>query len=247
MDRLFRAKQNMYKRKAYKLLPINWSNLKYLHGTLGHSRPGLSRKWWVKSGKYSTTRRGKSEEVGWEVSAHAKVHPFARKSLSHKRERGKKVDSTLLDVKASTLQHVGQPYTVGRAGSTRNKETTKASIRKKFELADMRIYFSSCSFHFLSFFSFPHRINFPASLSIPMLVLRRQQGVEHCRSRDIIATISNLCVWYTIYDRKKARDQERTVKSTCYRIGIFFYFVGVNMILWRTSKCRNYIIRIYNS
>lgn len=73
-----------------------------------------------------------------------------------------------------------------------------------------------------------------------MLVLRRQQGVEHCRSRDIIATISNLCVWYNLR-QEKARDQERTVKSTCYRNGIFFYFVGVNVILWRTSKCQSYM------
>lgn len=62
------------------------------------------------------------------------MHPL-RKSLKPPKERGKKVDSTLLDVKASTLQHVGQPYTVGRAGSTRNKETTEASVRKRFELA----------------------------------------------------------------------------------------------------------------
>ena len=47
----------------------------------------------------------------------------------------------MLDVKASTLQHVGQPYTVGRAGSTRNKETIKASIRKRFELADESFFF----------------------------------------------------------------------------------------------------------
>lgn len=158
------------------------------------------------------------------------MHPSVRKSLSHKRERGKKVDSTLLDVKASTLQHVGQPYTVGRAGSTRNKETTKASIRKRFELAVVRIYFSSRCFLFFFSFFYSHRINFLVSLSIPMLVLRRQQGVEHCRSRDIIATISNLCVWYNLR-QEKARDQERTVKSTCYRNGIFFYFVGVNVIL----------------
>lgn len=149
-------------------------------------------------GEAGVKRRGR------EVSVHAKV-PSARKSLSHKRERGKKVDSTLLDVKASTLQHVGQPYTVGRAGSTRNKETTKASIRKRFELADVRILFL---ISFFSFFSFPHRINFPASLSTPMLVLRRQQGVEHCRSRDIIATISNLCVWYNLRQEKGTRPRE---------------------------------------
>lgn len=69
-----------------------------------------------------------------DVLQHARVHPL-RKSLKPPKERGKKVDSTLLDVKASTLQHVGQPYTVGRAGSTRNKETTEVSVRKRFELA----------------------------------------------------------------------------------------------------------------
>lgn len=104
-----------------------------------------------------------------------KMHPSARKSLSHKRERGKKVDSTLLDVKASTLQHVGQPYTVGRAGSTRNKETTKASIRKRFELADVRINFSS-RFSPLFFFS-SHK--FPR---IPLYTYARPTSPTRCRT-----------------------------------------------------------------
>lgn len=117
----------------------------------------------------------------------------------------------MLDVKASTLQHVGQPYTVGRAGSTRNKETTKASIRKRFELADERIYFSS---RIISFF-FSHRINFLASLSktTPMVRFYAANKVSNTvASRDIIATISNLCVWYNLR-QEKARDQERTRKE----------------------------------
>lgn len=118
--------------------------------------------------------------------------PFRKKIFKpQKGACGKKVDNTLLDVKASTLQHVGQPYTVGRAGSTRNKETTEASIRKRFELADVRrIYI----FHLSFFFFFPiAQISLHLSLHLCSLY-RRQQGVEHCRSRDIVATISNLCV-----------------------------------------------------
>lgn len=146
-----------------------------------------------------------------------KVHPSARKSVSHKRERGKQVDSTLLDVKASTLQHVGQPYTVGRAGSTRNKETTKASIRKRFELADKRINF------FISYHFFSHRINFLASLFAHLYSFYAANKVLNTvASREIVATISNLCVWYNLR-QEKARDQERTVKSTCYRSGIFLF------------------------
>ena len=81
------------------------------------------------------------------------MHPL-RKSLKPPKERGKKVDSTLLDVKASTLQHVGQPYTVGRAGSTRNKETTEASVRKRFELAYVENLLNFFQFFFLFFFFF---------------------------------------------------------------------------------------------
>lgn len=124
----------------------------------------------------------------------------------------------MLDVKASTLQHVGQPYTVGRAGSTRNKETTKASIRKRFELADERIYFSSriISFLIASQISLHPSLHTYARSTPPT-------RVEHCRFiSDIVATISNLCVWYNLR-QEKARDQERTVKSTCYRIGIFLF------------------------
>ena len=86
------------------------------------------------------------------------MHPL-RKSLKPPKERGKKVDSTLLDVKASTLQHVGQPYTVGRAGSTRNKETTEASVRKRFELVYAENFFFSF-FFFTNFFSFYFLFNF---------------------------------------------------------------------------------------
>lgn len=134
------------------------------------------------------------------------MHPL-RKSLKPPKERGKKVDSTLLDVKASTLQHVGQPYTVGRAGSTRNKETTEASVRKRFELAYAEnllnflqfffflltfflFTFSLISFLFFAYFNF---VSFLAlfALYIPIkFILRCQQGVEHCSSRDIVATVN---------------------------------------------------------
>lgn len=134
------------------------------------------------------------------------MHPL-RKSLKPPKERGKKVDSTLLDVKASTLQHVGQPYTVGRAGSTRNKETTEASVRKRFELAYAEnllnflqfffflltfflFTFSLISFLFFAYFNF---VSFlvPFALYIPIkFILRCQQGVEHCSSRDIVATVN---------------------------------------------------------
>lgn len=93
--------------------------------------------------------KGGEREI--KLSSMQKVHPL-RKSLKPPKERGKKVDSTLLDVKASTLQHVGQPYTVGRAGSTRNKETTEASVRKRFELAYAENLLNFLQFFFLFFF-----------------------------------------------------------------------------------------------
>jgi len=152
----------------------------------------------------------------------------------------------LLDVKASTLQHVGQPYTVGRAGSTRNKETTKASIRKRFELVDKKIYF------LVSFFFF-HRINFLASLSTHLCSFYAANKVSNTvASRDIVATISNLCVWYNLR-QEKARDQERTVKSICYRIGIFLfrrseYVFMTNLEMPRISNKKNiYIINYFVS
>lgn len=131
------------------------------------------------------------------------MHPL-RKSLKPPKERGKKVDSTLLDVKASTLQHVGQPYTVGRAGSTRNKETTEASVRKRFELVYAENFFflffflltfflftfSLISFLFFAYFNFVSFLA-PFALYIPIkFILRCQQGVEHCSSRDIVATVN---------------------------------------------------------
>lgn len=159
--------------------------------------------------------------------------PFKKILLKPPKERGKKVDSTLLDVKASTLQHVGQPYTVGRAGSTRNKETTEASVRKRFETS-VRLEFHNCFLpSFLSFFIFSYSfVLFSVFLFFVIfflvapfalylfrsIVLRRQQGVEHCSSRDTVATVNhNLCVWQSLR-QEKARDQERTVKSICYRI-----------------------------
>lgn len=190
------------------------------------------------------------------------MHPL-RKSLKPPKERGKKVDSTLLDVKASTLQHVGQPYTVGRAGSTRNKETTEASVRKRFELAYVlenslklscslkkKIYvyiFFSLSFsfsflfllfyvrfiYFLIYLSVLHIVFTPFALCITPIrfVLRRQQGVEHCSSRDIVATVNKSVRVVEFYDRRKGTRSREDRKEHLLQD---FLFVGA--YLTRTSR-----------